>query len=435
MTADGHNLLEERRLETLYGFSILDTPDEAAFNQIADDVKFTLKVPMVLINFVDRHRVWFKACITDAGPQAPTEGPRQVVFCSYTIQADDALVVPDLREDPRFKDNPLVTGEPFVRAYAGVPLITDDGFRIGTVCCLDFQPRDFTAEDIEHLRRARLRVLSELSQRLLRAEYGLVMGELQTLMNVSPSGFLVLDEQGKIVGLNPAAGHISGRSWQPGEAFTHDLLTLDGRIHAAEPTYARPEDRGWFTVSTVQVESQPRTLVVFEDVTDHVLHQLSLSDLAFKDALTGLPNRNRFYHTLEHLLHHDPFVLGFLDLDGFKNVNDTFGHHTGDALLQEVAGRLESSIRIQDQAFRLAGDEFTLLLRGELGEEELHHLAERLLMDIQRPFEWEGASVPFGASVGFTRPQPEDTVDTLLSRADGAMYHVKKSGKNHFRVG
>lgn len=432
---ESQNLIEERRLEKLYTYRILDTPDELAFNEIADDLRFTLQVPMALINFVDRNRVWFKACVQATGPSAPDEGPRDVVFCSYTILSDDALIVPDMRLDGRFKDNPLVTGEPHVRAYAGVPLITPDGYRIGTVCCMDFLPRSFTERDREHLQRAARRVMSELDQRLLRREYSSVMQQLQTLMQASPSGFLLLSKKQKILGLNPAAKDISGMDLQVDHPFDLQALRPDPRVSETEPVYARASGEGWFTVTQVIIPGQDNRLLVFEDVSDHIHHQLSLQDMAFKDSLTGLSNRNAFYGMLEGVLQQKDMAVAFLDLDGFKQINDLYGHHAGDALLQEVAQRLKGAVRASDRVFRLAGDEFTLILRGDVSEATLQAIAERILHTIHEPFVFEGQSMDFGISLGITLPRERDTSDSLLSRADKLMYEVKQSGKNNYRMG
>jgi len=140
---------EERRLAALHELGILDTDPEIDFDEIARLAAWVCEAPIALISFVDADRLWFKANI-GFGAQ---ESMRDLSFCAHAIRGDDVLVVEDAAEDDRFRDNPFVTGPPHVRFYAGTPLITPEGFRIGTLCVLDTQPRVLTAEQIAALRR------------------------------------------------------------------------------------------------------------------------------------------------------------------------------------------------------------------------------------------------------------------------------------------
>jgi diguanylate cyclase (GGDEF)-like protein len=134
---------ETRRLATLRGLDILDTPPEERFDRLTRLAKRLFDVPLALVTLVDQDRQWFKS----STGLAATQTPREVSFCGHAISSDSILLVPDAHLDPRFHDNPFVTGEPHVRFYAGCPLSMPDGSRIGTLCLIDSQPRDFGKED------------------------------------------------------------------------------------------------------------------------------------------------------------------------------------------------------------------------------------------------------------------------------------------------
>ncbi|WP_424812560.1 PAS domain S-box protein [Roseococcus sp. YIM B11640] len=153
---------EEQRLRSLRRYEILDTPPEAAFDRIARLASRLLGMPIALVTFLDRDRFWLKARI---GLDAEA-GPREVAFCDTTIQRKAALVVPDLGDDGRFADNPLVTGEPHLRFYAGAPLLTPEGEALGSLCVLDDRPHpDFTADQAEILSDLAALVMAELELR------------------------------------------------------------------------------------------------------------------------------------------------------------------------------------------------------------------------------------------------------------------------------
>jgi len=128
---------EVQRLAALDALGMLDTPPEPAFDRITRIASELFHVPIALVSLVDKDRQWFKSCV---GLDV-RETPRQMAFCAHAIMRDDVLVVPDARADERFATNPLVAGPPHIRFYAGAPLITRDGFRLGTLCIIDTRPR------------------------------------------------------------------------------------------------------------------------------------------------------------------------------------------------------------------------------------------------------------------------------------------------------
>jgi C4-dicarboxylate-specific signal transduction histidine kinase len=138
----------ESRCQLLSAYGILDTPPEKTYDDLVGFLATYCAVPIALVSLVDDDRQWFKARF---GLDAP-ETPRGISFCTHAIQSDDLFIVEDTVRDPRFHDNPLVTGEPKVGFYAGAPLVGEDGFRLGTVCLIDHQPRQLSKDQLRLLK-------------------------------------------------------------------------------------------------------------------------------------------------------------------------------------------------------------------------------------------------------------------------------------------
>jgi diguanylate cyclase (GGDEF)-like protein/PAS domain S-box-containing protein len=161
-----------------------------------------------------------------------------------------------------------------------------------------------------------------------------------------------------------------------------------------------------------------------------------LRHMAGHDALTGVANRTEFRDRLAHALAigERDLAVAFCDLDGFKPVNDTYGHLGGDAVLIQVADRLRGCLRTGDELARIGGDEFTVLLRNVPDRQAAHHVAERLLASTRDAFDAGGGPVAVGLSVGIALRQPGTTADELLARADDALYDAKRAGGGCARV-
>ena len=156
---------DEQRLDALNSYDVLDTPAEPAFDRITGLASRIFGVPIALVSLIDRDRQWFKSCV---GLDA-SETPREVAFCSHAILCDAVMVVPDTHSDPRFEFNPLVVGPPHIRFYAGAPLVTDEGFRLGTLCVIDTCPRSMmTADEQATLRDLAALVVNEFECRRIR---------------------------------------------------------------------------------------------------------------------------------------------------------------------------------------------------------------------------------------------------------------------------
>jgi signal transduction histidine kinase len=152
---------EADRLRALHGLAVLDTPPEEEFDQIVALASRICEVPVSLVSLVDAERQWFKARI---GLDV-TETSRDLSFCAYAILGRDLLVVPDVRSDPRFADNPATRGEPGVRFYAGAPLVTTDGYALGTLCVVDARPRRLKLEQLQALRALARQVTAQFELR------------------------------------------------------------------------------------------------------------------------------------------------------------------------------------------------------------------------------------------------------------------------------
>lgn len=178
---------------------------------------------------------------------------------------------------------------------------------------------------------------------------------------------------------------------------------------------------------------------LFEDVTRERENEARLTRLASIDTLTGLPNRAVFNDRLEHALHRSHrqsqrLAVCFIDLDHFKNINDSLGHKAGDVLLYEVAKRLRSCVREGDTVARLGGDEFTVILEEIRSAQYVGKVAEKLLATISMTYFIENTEVNISPSIGISLyPADGRDVDILVRNADAAMYHAKSSGRNNFQ--
>ena len=139
---------ESARLEKLYSLNVLDTETEERFDRITRIAKACFDVPIVLVSLVDKDRQWFKSTVGLDAKQTD----RDSSFCAHAINGPDVFVVHDTAKDKRFADNPLVTGEPHIKFYAGCPLAMDNGSSLGTLCIIDTKPRTFGEHECQLLR-------------------------------------------------------------------------------------------------------------------------------------------------------------------------------------------------------------------------------------------------------------------------------------------
>ena len=165
---------EAVRIQALHGLNVLDSAPEERFDRLTRLAKRLFNVPIALVTLVDKDRQWFKSCVgLDVN-----ETPRDVSFCGHAILQDELLLVPDAKQDKRFHDNPLVTGEPNIRFYAGYPLTVPNGNKMGTLCLIDTRPRELDDEE-----RGLLRDLAGMAEQELMAVQMANMDELTLLSN------------------------------------------------------------------------------------------------------------------------------------------------------------------------------------------------------------------------------------------------------------
>jgi len=281
-----------------------------------------------------------------------------------------------------------------------------------------------------------------------------------TVLEHIADGVMVVDAKGIIVTVNPAFTQITG--YTEAEALgRHSSLNRSARHDAAfyqalwDELIASGFWRGevwhqrkngevyleWLTISAVRDTRAVTThyVGVFSDITLIKESQEKLDHMAHHDPLTALPNRLLFHDRLQHALlraarDQEQLAVLFIDLDRFKNVNDTLGHHVGDELLQKVAGQLAARLREGDTLARLGGDEFIVLLEGIDGEYGATQVAEKLMTMFDQPFTVAGHELFVTCSVGISL-YPDDALDLnmLIRNADVAMYQAKARGRNGYR--
>lgn len=468
---------EGERLEKLRHFAILDTPQEEEFDTIVLLARRLLGVEMALVTLIDDHRQWFKAKCGLTG----SETSRDDAFCTYAILEEDLMVVEDATLDPRFADNPFVTGEPHVRFYAGAPLrpaadgFADDLPGIGTLCVIDTKPRKLTPDDARVLRelaglvsaliRARATAgiatrLSEEAQRhadilerqhlqLQQAERMAGIGSWR--LDLNDHSLHWSDQVYAIYGLPPGQmpSVDQGLSFYPADrrAEIADLVARaasHGESFDFESDFTRADGRTTRVRSmgeTQFVDGRPVAVTgVFQDITErHVREQMLRRD-ADTDALTGLPNRACFEQRLADTMARSrvdasPAALLLLDLDGFKGVNDTFGHAAGDDVLRIMADRLRRLTFASDFAARLGGDEFVMLVTRPRDCASIEAVITKILATLRHSVERDGERRLVSATVGATLLDPSITAPAeLMRRADLALYEAKRARRGTGRV-
>ena len=306
---------EASRVSDLKSLSILDTLPEERFDRLTRMSKRLFDVPIALVSLVDENRQWFKSCM---GLDV-RETPRDISFCGHAILGKDVFVIPDASKDPRFSDNPLVVNAPDIRFYAGCPLKSLNGSKLGTLCIIDREPREFSEDDIETLK---------------------------------------------------------------------DLAAM-------------------------------------------VEQELDAIQMATLDELTKISNRRGFMQLAEHYLNfatrqNIPTSLVFVDLNGFKPINDNFGHAEGDRALVSFASQMQETFRQTDLFARLGGDEFVILFSDA---------TVKTAEEIMKKFQWainkynheekRGYDLSFSYGVVEFDPVRHKEIDVFLAEGDALMYECK----------
>ncbi len=273
-------------------------------------------------------------------------------------------------------------------------------------------------------------------------------------------GVVITDGEGNITSVNPAFCEITG--YNESECIHHHLDLIKSDRHPQEffdELWQKVKETGswrgevwnqrkngqvypvWMTISSVRDERDHilHYVAVFSDITSIKQSQSQLEHLAHHDSLTNLPNRLLFEDRLQHAISQSKrqgrqLAVLFIDMDRFKNINDTLGHAMGDELLKDVAKRLQHILRDGDTAARLGGDEFTVLVENLEDPSQAAVVAAKIQESFKTPYKIAGRELHITTSIGISI-YPEDglTVADLTKNADAAMYQAKEQGRNNYR--
>ncbi len=458
---------EASRLRALRRYEILDTPPEEAFDRIVGLAARLLRAPMARLTFVDQDRQWSKSASGSGASWTSRDGG----FCARAILGDATLVVNDAREDPRFSENPEVTGEPHVRFYAGALLSTPDGYKLGCLCVLGQEPRAVSEEELGVLEGLAGIVMDQLelrrSQQILEKQAYAVDAALQEaernrhlferIAHTSPEVIYVLDlESRKNVYANRNAAALLGYTEEEIEVLGDDLpatiihpedlpavldhfsefdtMSDDGyteltyRVRGVDGEYRWLRARE--NVFSRYRDKRPKEILgIAADITELKRIEARLAELATTDELTGIANQRAFRERLNQLVAEGErgraFVLCMADADHFKRINDTLGHPIGDQVLVKLAAALAREVRRVDQVARYGGEEFAVLL-VDVDEATGASLAERL----RRAIEATESPVRISASFGVAAYSRGMSGAELVEAADAALYAAKQQGRN-----
>jgi diguanylate cyclase (GGDEF)-like protein/PAS domain S-box-containing protein len=463
---------EVDRIAELHSLEILDSDREERFDRLTRLATRLLDVPIALVSLVDTDRQWFKSAIG----LDTTETSREASFCAHAINAPELFEIPDATLDERFVDNPLVTGDPGIRFYAGEPISGPGGHRLGTLCVIDRRPRSFTDEDRQILRDLAGLVDQELANTTL-ADALRRLRETEARFEASfekaPIGMAMIGLEdhnfGVLIDVNEALADLAGDPDRlavglPFGSTVHDddLPLLQEKTRAAQRgevdhldaevrLYRLNGDMLWVRIRAAAVQGETGTpayaIVHINDISDRKRAEQRRDELeadlerqALHDPLTGLPNRRLLMDRLGlalRALPRDPAPVAvmYLDIDRFKRVNDTWGHEAGDELIKVAGRRLSESIRPDDTAGRIGGDEFVLICPKVAGVDDALRIAERVRVAFVEPIDLGPASVSLTISGGIAvSHDPSAEPDGLLRAADEALYLAKKAGRDRFEV-
>nr|WP_168711032.1 EAL domain-containing protein [Ningiella ruwaisensis] len=267
---------------------------------------------------------------------------------------------------------------------------------------------------------------------------------------------LILNDKEEIIQVNPAFCHLVGLNeerilGQPIDKFLlhdrkDDLSFLDGlskdALSQKRVKVKRHNDSSidaLLTASDLQLSGTDEHIILtLTDVSELVAAEKKLSHIAYSDSLTGFGNRAALNRTLENLSKTEDdsrpdAALFFIDLDSFKQINDTLGHELGDKVLAEFASRLRQIFRDQDTLIRIGGDEFVIVLTGNLNRDGLEQICHKIMQSLERDFQVGEHTLDVSCSVGVAVAEASVDINELLKRADVAMYQAKQSGKNTYR--
>ena len=462
---------EVLRVAALRALEIVGTPPTAAFDAIAQLAAEVFACPIAFVSLLDEKEQWFKAA---CGLNQHSTS-RDIAFCNYTILGTQAFVVEDALKDARFSTNPLVTGPPGVRFYAGVPITTDSGYRVGAVCVSDTRPRQFSDADVAQLHKfgkiaeglvaahdqavraaAVVRDVAEKAQLLWKKNR-----LLQQVERISRVGGWELDIKSDEVEWSDEVARIHelpiGKRYKLEEALSYypepwrsrvrdnvERTKATGEPYDFESQFVTPlGHRKWVRAAgdCEHHDGKPvRLFGMFQDVTLEKEASERLWQAANFDDLTGLPNRRYFHKALGSAIEQartsgDAVTLLMLDLDNFKEVNDTRGHAVGDEILAEIGRRLSRSSSHTRTLARLGGDEFALVATGDISDKDIMILGNEVLADLRPSIHIGSTHIYIGGTLGVARfPADANDASELLKKADLALYAAKDASRGSLQL-
>lgn len=408
-------------------------------------------MPVAAVNMIGSDHVFFAASVG----VGEVDMRRDVSFCAHAITQDGVMVVPDARADERFHDNPLVTGPARLCFYAGVPVRSPDGHALGALCVIDTVPHgDFAPDDCERLRELAQMASDRLELRRIEVSAKQAGPAFEEIAKDAATPVIWFGGDGKLVTWNEAAAALLGYDLDEAAGLSVDGLLVEHERTAFRDLISRGAAAGSFTGLDIPVEigglrkdgrelrlgfslfsgraqGRPRFSAVLRDLSARQREEEELQRHANFDILTGLANRGRFYRHVEKALAQSlPVTVVMIDLDGFKDVNDTLGHAVGDSILCEVARRLERSAGPDDLVARIGGDEFAIILSRVDDPIRAIEFAHKVNASIAGSIVINAQEVRVAASSGVAL-SPLHALEPmeLVGNADLALFKAKTSGR------
>jgi len=442
---------ESERLKALSNYGLDEEQQLKSLDPVVHIASRMFDMPVAAVNMIGSDHVFFAASVG----VGEVDMRRDVSFCAHAITQSDVMVVPDATLDERFHDNPLVTGDANLRFYAGVPLFSPNGLALGALCVIDDKPHtDFSQEDRQRLFELAKMAADRLELRRIEVSAERTRPPFEDYAGGSATPVIWFDEHLQIIEWNHAAATAHGYQLRDKKALQFDLLLperdranfreligqaieagsldqIDIPIEANGLRYDDSEFRFGFALFGWRDAGHMKFEAIIKDLTSQQREEEELRQQANIDGLTGLANRGKFYRCVEEiLLSPAPATVLMIDLDGFKDVNDTLGHTLGDAILREVANRLQKLASGDDLVARIGGDEFAILLANETDSRTAMQRADAMISAIAQPITIDGNEVRVGASCGVAlAPTQAQEALELVGNADLALFKAKSSGR------
>ncbi len=445
---------EHTRLEVLAEYNLRGAAPEPGVEMLVRLAARAFGVPTCVVNLVDETDVFFQASVGADHIDSSLAG-RDISFCAHAVADDETLIVPDATRDLRFHDNPLVTGPTHFRFYAGVPLHGPGGHRIGSFCIIDTEARsDFSSTDRVQLEDMARLVLDKLELRRLNLVSQTNEVRFKSIADTSPDSIICADGRGSITFWNTAAERMFGYAREEAIGrrldfilpmhLRHEIIADVQRVVAGGPPRLTGRTTemtglrrggnifpGEISASMWRENGEVKFAAIVRDITDRKRNEDRLERLAHHDHVTGLPNRSAVAQAAAAYAEADrPMALVVVEAGGFKDVIATLGHAVGDALLCEMAARLQGCVETEEMVARLEGEEFALLLTSPGDLLRAAALADEAIAAIMRPFDLDGHQIHVTAHAGIAAwPSHGDAIDDLLGNADLALGQARIDGR------